>query len=222
MSFHWISTKHSISIQTKLKTYAYLVGEKIDTVIICMHGYGDNAENIAHLAQAFRLQHTLFLFVQGPTHVPMSISGFQWFDLFHDPHKKIEESANLILDLFKHLTAEHKIPSDKIYFMGFSQGASMALYCGLSTQEKIGGIISLSGFLVHTAQLLAQKNSLHKDCRFLLIHGTEDQTIFPILFFETHAILEYMGFKNILTKMYPMGHTICPEEITEIKNFLTA
>lgn len=221
MSFHWIRTKHSISIHTKLKTYAYLTGEKIDKVVICMHGYGDNAENISHLGQAFQLEHTLFLFVQGPTQIQMSFSGFQWFDLFHDPHKKIEESAGLILELFKHLTEDHKISAHKIYFLGFSQGASMALYCGLKTQQNIGGIISLSGFLVHTAQLLEQKDHLYKECPLLLIHGTEDQTIFPILFFETHATLKYMGFKKILTKIYTMGHTICPEEITEIKKFLT-
>lgn len=220
MSFHWIRTKHSISIKTKLKTYAYLAGEKIEKIVICMHGYGDNAENISHLAQAFQMNHILFLFVQGPTPVQMNFSGFQWFDLFHDPHKKIEESASLILDLFKHLTDDHKIASHKIYFMGFSQGAAMAIYCGLRTQQKIGGIIGLSGFLVHTAQLLDQTNLLYKECPMLLMHGSDDQTIFPILFFEAHAILENMGFKNILTKIYPMGHTICPEEINEIKQFL--
>lgn len=220
MNFHWLKSKHSISINTKLKTFAYLSGDKIEKVVICMHGFGDNAENASHLAHAFHMEHILFLFVEGPTHIPMSFSGFQWFDIFHEPHKKIDESTAMILDLFNHLTQNHKIASEKIFFLGFSQGAALALNAGLLTKQKIGGIVSMSGFLVHTAALLKQQASLYKECPILLIHGDEDQTIFPILFFEAQSILEYMGFKNILTKLYPMGHTVCNEEIAEIKKFL--
>lgn len=220
MSFFWIKSKHPIKIQTKLKTYAYLIGDKIDKVIICMHGFGDNAENASHLAHAFQLEHVLFLFVEGPQHVSMSISGFQWFDIFHNPHKCIEDSASLILELFHHLTTEHQIPSQKIYFMGFSQGGAMALHCGLQVKQKIGGIISLSGFMVHVAQLMHQQAELHTECPILLVHGNQNQTIFPLLFFEAQNLLEYLKFKNVLTKLYPMGHTICAEEIGEIKNFI--
>lgn len=220
MTLQWLKSKHSISINTKLNTFAYMSGDKIEKVIICMHGFGDNAENASHLAHAFNLEHVLFLFVEGPSRIPMSFSGFQWFDIFHEPHKKLDASALLILDLFKHLTNDHHIPSHKIFFMGFSQGAALALYTGLLTKQKIGGIVSMSGFLVHTAELLKQQNTFHKDCPILLVHGDEDQTIFPILFFEAQGLLEYMGFKNVLTKLYPMGHTVCNEEIGEIKKFL--
>lgn len=220
MSFHWLKSKHSISIQTNLKTYAYLSGDKIEKVVICMHGFGDNAENASHLAYAFNLEHVLFLFVEGPTRIPMNFSGFQWFDIFHEPHKKIDESAAYILDLFMQLTNTHQIPSEKIYFLGFSQGAALAIYSGLMTKQKIGGIVSMSGFLVHISELLKQKDTLNKECPILLVHGDEDQTIFPILFFEAQALLEYIGFKKILTKLYPMGHTVCNEEIDEIKKFI--
>ena len=220
MSFHWIKSKHSISIRTTLKTYAYLAGEKIDKVVISMHGFGDNAENASHLAHAFHLEHVLFLFVEGPQRIPMSFSGYQWFDLFHDPHTNIDASTALILELFAQLTTEHKIPCEKIYFMGFSQGAAMALHCGLQTKQKIGGIISLSGFLIYTARLFEQQNSLYKECPLLLVHGDQDQTIFPILYFEAQTILAHLGFTNILTKLYPMGHNVCTEEINQIKTFL--
>ena len=38
MSFKWIKSKHSISIDTKLKTFAYLNGEKFDKVAY-MHAW---------------------------------------------------------------------------------------------------------------------------------------------------------------------------------------
>ena len=125
------------------------------------------------------------------------------------------------MELFRHLTEDHEISSEIIFFLGFSQGAAMALYCGLQTKQKIGGIVSMSGFLLHTAQLLEQQNVLNKKCPLLLMHGDQDQTIFPILFFEAQEVLKHMGFKNILTKLYPMGHTVCTEEIAEIKKFIT-
>src|SRR5690242_9520945 len=104
MVFRWLKNKYAIDIKTELKTYAYFQGHKIDKVIICMHGYGDNAENASHLAAQFQMNNALFLFIEGPQSVPMMFAGYQWFDLFHNPHKKIEESAQIVLKLFTHLT----------------------------------------------------------------------------------------------------------------------
>ncbi len=220
MSLTWLKSKHDIDIQTPLNTFSVFSGTEIKKVIIAMHGYGDNGQNSAQLADAFDIENVLFLFLEGPLEVPLSYGGRHWFDLFHEPHQNIETSAKQILDLFKNLTETHKIPSEKIYFFGFSQGAAMAMYCGLQTKQPLGGIIAVSGFLVHTAQLLAEQNSLYKECPLLLLHGEEDQTIFPILFFEAQNIFKYMGFQNIKTQLYKIGHTISYEQVEEMKKFL--
>ena len=44
-------------------------------LLICMHGFGDNAENASHLAHAFHLEHILFLFIQGPQTIPDEFFG---------------------------------------------------------------------------------------------------------------------------------------------------
>jgi len=220
MAVKWVKSKNSIQINTKLNTYAALDGEKIEKIVIAMHGYGDNAENSSHIARAFDMKNILFLFIEGPRKVPMMLGGFQWFDLFHNPHAHIDKSAELVLDLYKELTQNHKFEPHQIYFFGFSQGAAMAMYCGLSTKDKIGGILSFSGFLAHTAQLLEQQDSFYKDCPILLMHGDQDQTIFPILFFEAEAILKHMKFTNVRKNLYSIGHTISAEQIEESKRFL--
>lgn len=220
MSLTWVKSQHQIDIKTSLKAYAVLQGERIDKVLIGMHGYGDNAENASHLAHAFDMQNTLFLFLEGPLKVPMTFDGRHWFDLFHNPHQNIEDSSKLVLELFRHLTVDHKIQSEKIYFLGFSQGGGMALYCGLHTKAKIGGIISISGFILNAAKLLAEESSLNKECPIFLLHGDEDQTIFPILFFEAEALLKHLKFTNLKTKLYKLGHTVSNEEVQDIKSFL--
>lgn len=40
------------------------------------------------------------------------------------------------------------IPADRIVLGGFSQGGAMSIYTGLMSKVKLGGIVSLSGWLL--------------------------------------------------------------------------
>ena len=40
------------------------------------------------------------------------------------------------------------IDPGRIVVGGFSQGAAMSLLCGLTSERKLGGVVSLSGWLV--------------------------------------------------------------------------
>ena len=43
---------------------------------------------------------------------------------------------------------ERGIPAERIVLAGFSQGGTMCVSAGLSFEEKLGGIVCLSGWVV--------------------------------------------------------------------------
>lgn len=47
------------------------------------------------------------------------------------------------------------IDPGKIVVGGFSQGAAMSLLCGLINERKLGGVVSLSGWLVLKSKIKA-------------------------------------------------------------------
>ena len=61
--------------------------------------------------------------------------------------------------------------ASRLYIGGFSQGCVMALHCGLTYKEKLGGIIGISGHLLEKTQLP------EKQAPVFLSHGEEDDVI---------------------------------------------
>lgn len=47
------------------------------------------------------------------------------------------------------------IDSGRIVVGGFSQGGAMSLLCGLTNERKLGGVVSLSGWLVLSSKIKA-------------------------------------------------------------------
>jgi lysophospholipase-2 len=78
-----------------------------------------------------------------------------WFDIWQLPprpeeydERGITESISAIEDLI--LSQIHLgVDPRRIFLMGFSQGAALALMVSLTTLNELGGVISLSGWLPH-------------------------------------------------------------------------
>ncbi|CAG8803897.1 2938_t:CDS:2, partial [Racocetra fulgida] len=69
------------------------------------------------------------------------------------------------------------ILSQNIFLLGFSQGASVALSMALVSQHKLGGIISLAGFLPYHKVLLRHEKENNKTTPILMLHGEDDQVV---------------------------------------------
>ncbi|MES2616221.1 MAG: hypothetical protein V4591_12505 [Bdellovibrionota bacterium] len=215
----WQSKNTVDKMKSSLQTIGKINGS-VKNVIIALHGFGDTAANFAHLADEFNLTDVLWLFPQGPKPVPIGIDGAQWFSLFSDPRQEVTQSENLIYELVENVMEHTGLPSEKIFILGFSQGAAIALYYGLKSSKPLAGIISLSGFIVNQSELvpILQKNSPLPPV--FLAHGMQDQVLFPSVFFETKNLLALNSSIKVTTKTYKMGHNISPEEMLDVKKFV--
>jgi predicted esterase len=216
----WKGKEKIDNLQSPLNTVAVIKGPKIENVIIAMHGFGDTASNFSSLAKEIDINNVLWLFPEAPRNVPMNMGGSQWFSLFEDPNKEIKNSENFLFELCHNVVEQTSIPMEKIFVMGFSQGASMALSCGLKLNKQLAGIIALSGFMMQQIEIKNALSEENKSIPIFLAHGQQDQVVLPAFFYETRTALKHMGFTKLTSKIYSMGHQVSGEELFGIKKFI--
>jgi len=170
---------------SEVKFYEYCDTKNPKYLVIFLHGYGANGENLINLAPEFTrvLPDAFFI---SPNAIQPWEGGFphayQWFSLYGGIERKSLESisgdiknsnkilAQFIGDQLKRLNLGY----DKLFLIGFSQGAMMAIYQGLISKEKIAGVVAFSGRVILPEMLGEQTISKPDIC---LIHGEADSVV---------------------------------------------
>jgi phospholipase/carboxylesterase len=152
-------------------------GGKPDSLVVLIHGYGADGEDLLSLGKTWSstLPNTLFVAPHGPIVCEMNPSGNQWFGLRDwDPARILKEVQELTPSFNRYLDGllkTHGLPPEKLALVGFSQGAVLALHVSLH-RPRCAGVVSYSGaFLDDPMELKIARPPI------LLIHGMEDQVL---------------------------------------------
>ena len=149
-------------------------GKEIKNIIILLHGYGGDGNDIAQVTLNWKrfLPNTLFVCPNGPEKCLISPSGYQCFDLSKDNDEFIlnESKKNEIIlkKFFNQVKEKFSVPNSKICLSGFSQGCMMSINVGLSSDEKYSGILGFSGKII-------SKKDLSKSCLLYTSPSPRDQ-----------------------------------------------
>lgn len=207
-------------VNLPLECIAHQSGNSPRRVIFALHGFGDNARNFSTLAQEFSLPETLWVFLQAPEGLPFPGDGAQWYELFGDPHTQFRSSCEKVREAIASVTESLGLHWSKAILFGFSQGAFVSLFSGLTFPHPLGGIVALSGYLAQTHRLpLPEKQRI--EMPIFVAHGLNDQVVLPAQHFETLDILSHLGFKRVTSKTYRgLAHSLASEEIFDIRTFI--
>lgn len=150
----------------------------VKRLVIFLHGYGADGNDLISLAELLDLPDTQFLSPHAPFPCEMSPYGRQWFSLMDRSPETMHAGARAaapLLDAYldAQLTRFALEPSH-VALVGFSQGAMMSLYAAPRRAETIGGIVGISGALVGAESLAAEAKSKPPIC---LIHGDADDVV---------------------------------------------
>jgi len=154
--------------------------KEIESVIILLHGYGGDGEDVSLLSLNWKrfLPNTIFICPNGHEKCNINSNGFQWFDLSSDnPEHILKESLKAEKVLNKYIDEiknEFKISKSKICLSGFSQGCMMAINLGLTSDEEYNCIVGFSGKIINNKNL---SNRITSKTNTLLIHGDSDQIV---------------------------------------------
>jgi phospholipase/carboxylesterase len=111
------------------------------------------------------------------------------------------------------------IATARIVLAGFSQGGALALLAGTRYAEKLAGIMGLSCYLLLAGSLAAERSAANQSTPIFLAHGLADPIVAPALGEHARATLAACGYA-VEWHTYPMPHSVCPEEVADIAQWL--
>jgi phospholipase/carboxylesterase len=199
--------------------------------IIVLHGLGADGNDfvpIAHELDLAAVGPVRFVFPHAPTR-PVTINGGYvmraWYDILGlDSHEQREDEAGLrgSQGLVEALIATEKargIAARRIVLAGFSQGCAMTLMTGLRHDERLAGLVGLSGYLPLAAKAEAERHAANRDTPVFLGHGTADPVIPIARARQSRDALVAIGHP-VEWHEYAMPHSVCAAEIADLNRWL--
>lgn len=198
-------------------------GGKPDSMVIFLHGYGSNGNDLISLAPelAEALPGTVFVSPNAIEPVAMAPGGYQWFPISNlDPHLMehgVRSAAPSVDRFIDRELEKYGLTPDRLALVGFSQGTMMALHVGLRREQQIGAILGYSGVLVGGPSL---KEQIRSKPPVLLIHGDRDPMIPIPAMFDSAESLAAADHGAQWHVSYGIPHSIGPDGIDLGREFL--
>ena len=198
--------------------------------ILIMHGLGADGQDFVPIAEQLDLSSVgpvRFLFPNAPS-IPVTINGGYvmpaWYDIRAADLVQREDEAGLRLSCaqIEALIANEKargIPASRIVVAGFSQGCAMALMVGLRHAEALAGIVGMSGYLPLAGSTAAEHTVASLKTPIFMAHGTRDGVVALQRATASRDALTAMGYV-VQWHDYPMEHSVCPQEVADLEQFL--
>jgi phospholipase/carboxylesterase len=198
-------------------------GGEPDSLVILLHGYGSNGDDLIGLAPYWAefLPRTLFWSPHAPEPVPGYPGGRQWFPITAmDPHRLAQgaRAAHGVLDeAITQAMARHGVTPARTALVGFSQGTMMALHAGLRRAAPLAGVLGYSGALVAPETLPAEMTAKPP---ILLVHGDQDDMVPIEAMFAALEGLSAAGHGAQFHVSPGLGHSIGPDGLAAGGAFL--
>ena len=196
--------------------------------VIWLHGLGADGNDFAAIVPELDLPPFAirFIFPHAPMQ-PVTINGGMmmraWYDISdsairREDERGVRDSQSRI----EKLLAQEKTRGSsaaRIVLAGFSQGGAIALHAGLRHPERLAGIMALSTYLPMADLLAAEAAMINRDVPIFMAHGSADPVIPIERAQRSKALLEQHGY-SVDWHGYPMPHSVCAEEISDISTWL--
>jgi phospholipase/carboxylesterase len=214
----------------ELQTIDIETGPIPAATLIVLHGLGADGNDFVPLAHQLNLDAVgpvRFVFPHAPV-IPVTINnGYRmraWYDILGMEAQTREDEAGLRLSRgeIEALLAREKLrgmAAHRIVLAGFSQGAAMSLLTGLRHKERLGGIAGLSGYLPMAGGTAAERSDANVLTPIFMGHGTQDEIVDIERGAASRELLRALGH-DVEWHQYPMGHSVCTEEIADLNRWL--
>lgn len=192
-------------------TVAPLSGAKPTSIVILLHGYGSNGDDLIGLVPYWQqaLPDTLFVSPNAPQPLPGSVGGYQWWPLESlAPAARaagVRVSAPLLNAFIDEQLAATGLTEDRLALVGFSQGTMMSLHVGPRRKTQIAGIVGYSGMLADPDALAAEVKTKPP---VLLVHGDADQVLPVVSLHDAERRLKTLGFETASHVSRGLTHSI--------------
>ena len=188
-------------------------------LLILIHGYGSNEMDLFSFAEELP-DSMRIVSLRAPQE--LGYNSFAWYSINFDANQNkfsdLDEarvSMNKISTFIDEFTAAKNVDTNKIFLVGFSQGAILSYGLSLTT-NKVQHVVALSGYLNED---LLTESMPEKPADYFCSHGSVDQVI-PVEWARKAPIyLTEKGIDNQY-KEYPVGHGVHPQNFYDFKAWI--
>jgi phospholipase/carboxylesterase len=200
---------------------------KINASVIWLHGLGADGHDFAPVVQQLDLANIRFILPHAPI-MPVTINnGYEmpaWYDLYGlTPGSQEDESGIIAIQHYINsliqMEIDKGIATSRIVLAGFSQGGAIALHTALRYPLPLAGLMALSTYLPLKSKLEGEAHSANAHTPIFMAHGIYDEVISLETCKISLALLQNRQ-NPVIWHQYNMAHSVCTDEINDIRSFL--
>lgn len=189
-----------------------------DYAMIGLHGRNANKYAFFPFVRQMGFLHTRWV-LPSATYSDDSIPDVRWwYDNTLRVPAEIQQSRDLISDLIS-VQLDDGVAPENIFLVGFSQGAVMSIDTALRYPVRLGGIVSLSGYVLDPERLREEQHPANRRIPIYLAHGMRDQILDIEIGRENHRVLTDLGY-DVEYHEYDTAHRVSSDETRDIRAFL--
>jgi phospholipase/carboxylesterase len=194
--------------------------------IIWLHGLGADGSDFVPLVAELGLPAELgirWIFPHAPV-MPVTVNGGYrmraWYDIVAMESGAPVDAQGIRRsrdEMLRRMAEEQGsgIGAERVILAGFSQGGVIALAAALTAERKPAGVLALSTYLPLRDAPVAGGFPV------FLAHGTQDDIVPLAAAEDARVYLDGLGLAPEWHQ-YPMAHSLCAEEVSDIRAWLLA
>lgn len=173
--------------------------------LFVLHGMGSNEHDLLPLIENLADQFVIFS-LRGAISQP---PGYAFFTIegFGKPHRRVfEEAMTKLTDFLDYAVSTYSIDTERVYFMGFSQGAISSMSLSTRIPDRMRGVIALSGYVpefIQQGEALPGSQNVH----YFISHGQQDPVL-PHQWGEAARDFFSSRGAEVTFKSYTDGHFV--------------
>lgn len=186
--------------------------------IFLLHGMGSNEDDLFQLTTAVDGACHIFS-LRGPI---KATPGYAFYlEQEGEPVRNVFDQVLMHTQNFIYeAIQEYDLDLERIYVLGFNQGAVLAQSLALTMGNKLAGVIALSGYLPKFVEEEYVKFNVDR-LKMFMSHGTYDYVV-PFEWAQNaKERFEDYG-ADVTFKAYEDGHGVTPQNIEDLSAFLKA
>jgi len=185
-----------------------------DSLVILLHGYGADGNDLFGIAQALapHLPNTAFRSPNAPERCTTNPMGYQWFPISwldgsseQEMAEGAERAKKTLHAYLDEAMAEEGMTPDRTVIIGFSQGTMMSLDVTMRRDEPFAGLVGFSGRLIESEAPMTCKTPV------LLVHGDQDPMVPVQSIHEAREALEKADVPVLWHISEGVEHGIAPD-----------
>ncbi|MNI53236.1 Carboxylesterase 2 [compost metagenome] len=191
-------------------------------LVIFLHGYGSNEQDLFGIKDELPSAYN-YLSVRAP--MVMQEGSYQWFrkkgeGAYNGETDDLKSSGQLLLDFVVQATKKYHTQPEKVFLVGFSQGAIMSYEVALRHPEAVGGIAALSGRILPVLKSELKPDEKRQSLAIFIGHGTADQRLPFSDGTEANSLLQSISLEPEFHAYQGVGHSISAEEMQDLSAWL--